>query len=223
MVFIMKKVLPCLAVAALMVTGCAPSTKVSEKKFDEEVTNYGCFMNKNVKFEGKGSMGVMEMNLTVESESDGTNLKLASTIKYLNDDVEVNTMKAMVIGEIKNDKFNGNMYMKETSWNVQAVTDLPVEDLKAMLVEFSYLAPFKYEDVKYDSKQGAYPFERYTGTFIDGSSTIDVTFRDGALKFKGNELVGYKYNMAVETEMVMIDIARTQKGGVTVTAPEIPA
>lgn len=219
----MKKIIPILAVTALLATGCAPSTKVSEKKFDQEVTNYGCFMNKNVKFEGNGSLGVMEMKLTLESESDGSNLKLASTIKYLAEDVEVNEMKAMVIGEIKEEKFNGNMYMKETSWNVQAITNLPVEDLKAMLIEFTYLAPFKYEDVKYDSKQQAYTFERYTGTFIDGSSTIDVTFRDGSLKFKGNELVSYKYNMAVETEMVMIDITRTQKGGVTVTAPEIPA
>ena len=115
MVFIMKKVLPCLAVAALMVTGCAPSTKVNEKKFTEEVTNYGVFLNNNVKFEGNATMGEMEIAFSLLSESDGENIKLHATISYLNGEAAGASMQAVLIGEVKEEKFNGNAYMNEGS------------------------------------------------------------------------------------------------------------
>ena len=218
----MKKILPCLAVAALMVTGCAPSTKVSEKKFDEEVTNYGCFLNNNVEFKGTARMGDMEMELTLDSDSDGQKINLGATLKYLGDDVEVDTMKAMIIGEAKNDKFNGNMYTFETEWVQTPVSDFPMEDLKEMLVEFTYLAPVRYESVKYDSSAKAYVFNKFVATFPDdGDSEITITFRDGELAFKNKELVSYKYEMSVGPESINLEVNRAKKGGVKVEAPSI--
>ena len=221
----MKKILPCLAVAALMVTGCAPSTKVSEKKFTEEVTNYGVFLNNNVKFEGNATMGEMEVQFALLSESDGENVKLHTTITYLNGEAEGASMQAVLIGEVKEDKFNGNAYMNEgtAAWGTSPMTNVPMEDIKAQLIEFTYLAPLEYEDVKYDSKEKGYVFDKFVTSIRDGDTTIAATFKDGELKFKGGELISYKYDMAVGTNLMEIDLARTQKGGVTVTAPEIPA
>ena len=130
----MKKVLPCLAVAALMVTGCAPSTKVSEKKFTEEVTNYGAFLNNNVKFEGNATMGEMEVSMTLLSESDGENLKLHATITYVNGENAGASMQAVLIGEVKEEKFNGNAYMNEgTAWGTTVMNDVPMEEIKSQL------------------------------------------------------------------------------------------
>ena len=224
MVFIMKKVLPCLAVAALMVTGCAPSTKVSEKKFTEEVTNYGVFLNNNVKFEGNATMGEMEVQFALLSESDGANVKLHATITYLNGEAEGASMQAVLIGEVKEDKFNGNAYMNEgAGWGTSPMNNVPMEEIKSQLVEITYLAPVEYKDVKYDSKEKGYVFDKFVTSIRDGDMTIAATFKDGELKFKGGELISYKYDMAVGTNLMEIDLARTQKGGVTVTAPEIPA
>ena len=223
MVFIMKKVLPCLAVAALMVTGCAPSTKVSEKKFTEEVTNYGVFLNNNVKFEGNATLGENEVQMTLLSESDGANVKLHATITYLNGEDAGQAMQAVLIGEVAEDKFNGNAYMYEGAWGAMPMTDVPMEEIKSQLVEFTYLAPIEYKIVEYDSKEKAYVFDKFVTSIPDGSSTIAATFKDGALKFKGGELISYKYDMAVGTNLMEISLERTQKGGVTVTAPEIPA
>ena len=224
MVFIMKKVLPCLAVAALMVTGCAPSTKVSEKKFTEEVTNYGAFLNNNVKFEGSAAMGEMDISMTLLSESDGENLKLHATITYVNGENAGASMQAVLIGEVKEEKFNGNAYMNEgTAWGTTVMNDVPMEEIKSQLVEITYLAPVEYKDVKYDSKEKGYVFDKYVTSIQDGDMTIAATYKDGIFKFKGGELISYKYDMAVGTMLINIDLARTQKGGVTVTAPEIPA
>ena len=224
MVFIMKKVLPCLAVAALMVTGCAPSTKVSEKKFTEEVTNYGVFLNNNVKFEGNATMGEMEVSMTLLSESDGENLKLHATITYLNGEGAGASMQAVFIGEVKEEKFNGNAYMSEGGpWGTKVMNNVPMEEIKSQLVEITYLAPVEYKDVKYDSKEKGYVFDKFVTSIRDGDMTIAATFKDGELKFKGGELISYKYDMAVGTNLMEIDLARTQKGGVKVEAPEIPA
>ena len=224
MVFIMKKVLPCLAVAALMVTGCAPSTKVSEKKFTEEVTNYGVFLNNNVKFEGSATMGEMEVSMTLLSESDGENLKLHATISYLNGEAAGASMQAVLIGEVKEEKFNGNAYMSEGGpWGTSPMNNVPMEEIKSQLVEFTYLAPVEYKDVKYDSKEKGYVFDKFVTSIRDGDMTIAATFKDGELKFKGGELISYKYDMAVGTNLMEIDLARTQKGGVKVEAPELGA
>ena len=220
----MKKVLPCLAVAALMVTGCAPSTKVSEKKFTEEVTNYGVFLNNNVKFEGNATMGEMEVAMTLLSESDGENVKLHATISYVNGENAGASMQAMLIGEVKEDKFNGNAYMSEGGpWGTSPMTNVPMEEIKSQLVEFTYLAPVEYKDVKYDSKEKGYVFDKFVTSIRDGDMTIAATFKDGELKFKGGELISYKYDMAVGTNLMEIDLARTQKGGVKVEAPELGA
>ena len=224
MVFIMKKVLPCLAVAALMVTGCAPSTKVNEKKFTEEVTNYGVFLNNNVKFEGNATMGEMEVQFALLSESDGANVKLHATITYLNGEAEGASMQAVLIGEVKEDKFNGNAYMNEgAGWGTSPMNNVPMEEIKSQLVEITYLAPVEYKDVKYDSKEKGYVFDKFVTSIRDGDMTIAATFKDGELKFKGGELISYKYDMAVGTNLMEIDLARTQKGGVTVTAPALGA
>ena len=224
MVFIMKKVLPCLAVAALMVTGCAPSTKVNEKKFTEEVTNYGVFLNNNVKFEGNATMGEMEVAMTLLSESDGENVKLHATISYLNGEAAGASMQAVLIGEVKEEKFNGNAYMSEGGpWGTKVMNNVPMEEIKSQLVEITYLAPVEYKDVKYDSKEKGYVFDKFVTSIRDGDMTIAATFKDGELKFKGGELISYKYDMAVGTNLMEIDLARTQKGGVKVEAPEIPA
>ena len=220
----MKKVLPCLAVAALMVTGCAPSTKVNEKKFNEEVTNYGAFLNNNVKFEGNATMGEMEVAFSLLSESDGENIKLHATISYLNGEAAGASMQAVLIGEVKEEKFNGNAYMNEgAGWGTNVMDNVPMEEIKSQLVEITYLAPVEYKVVKYDSKEKGYVFDKYVTSIRDGATTIAATFKDGTLKFKGGELISYKYDMAVGTNLMEIDLARTQKGGVTVTAPEIPA
>ena len=224
MVFIMKKVLPCLAVAALMVTGCAPSTKVNEKKFTEEVTNYGVFLNNNVKFEGNATMGEMEVGMTLLSESDGENVKLHATISYLNGEYAGASMQAVLIGEVKEEKFNGNAYMNEgAGWGTSPMTNVPMEEIKSQLVEITYLAPVEYKDVKYDSKEKGYVFDKFVTSVRDGAMTIAATFKDGELKFKGGELISYKYDMAVGTNLMEIDLARTQKGGVKVEAPELGA
>ena len=219
----MKKVLPCLAVAALMVTGCAPSTKVSEKKFAEEVTNYGVFLNNNVKFEGSAAMGEMDVSMTLLSESDGENLKLHATISYLNGENAGASVQAILIGEVKEEKFNGNAYMNEggETWGTTVMTDVPMEEIKSQLVEFTYLAPVEYKDVKYDSEEKGYVFDKYVTSIPDGDMTIAATFKDGLFKFKGGELISYKYDMAVGTILMEIDLARTQKGGVEVVAPTI--
>ena len=220
----MKKVLPCLAVAALMVTGCAPSTKVNEKKFTEEVTNYGVFLNNNVKFEGNATMGEMEVAMTLLSESDGENVKLHATISYLNGEAAGASMQAVLIGEVKEEKFNGNAYMSEGGpWGTKVMNNVPMEEIKSQLVEITYLAPVEYKDVKYDSKEKGYVFDKFVTSIRDGDMTIAATFKDGELKFKGGELISYKYDMAVGTNLMEIDLARTQKGGVKVEAPEIPA
>ena len=224
MVFIMKKVLPCLAVAALMVTGCAPSTKVSEKKFTEEVTNYGAFLNNNVKFEGNATMGEMEVAFSLLSESDGENIKLHATITYLNGEYAGAAMQAVLIGEVKEEKFNGNAYMNEgAGWGTSPMTNVPMEEIKSQLVEITYLAPVEYKDVKYDSKEKGYVFDKYVTSIQDGDMTIAATYKDGLFKFKGGELISYKYDMAVGTNLMEINLERTQKGGVTVTAPELGA
>lgn len=224
MVFIMKKVLPCLAVAALMVTGCAPSTKVNEKKFTEEVTNYGVFLNNNVKFEGNATMGEMEVSMTLLSESDGENVKLHATIAYLNGEAAGAAMQAVLIGEVKEEKFNGNAYMNEgAGWGTKVMNNVPMEEIKSQLVEFTYLAPVEYKVVKYDSEEKGYVFDKYVTSIPDGSTTIAATFKDGLFKFKGGELISYKYDMAVGTNLMEIDLARTQKGGVKVVAPELGA
>ena len=224
MVFIMKKVLPCLAVAALMVTGCAPSTKVNEKKFTEEVTNYGAFLNNNVKFEGNATMGEMEIAFSLLSESNGENVKLHATISYLNGENEGASMQAVLIGEVKEEKFNGNAYMNEgTAWGTTPMNNVPMEEIKSQLVEFTYLAPVEYNIVKYDSKEKGYVFDKYVTSIRDGATTIAATFKDGLFKFKGGELISYKYDMAVGPNLMEIDLARTQKGGVTVTAPALGA
>ena len=223
MVFIMKKVLPCLAVAALMVTGCAPSTKVNEKKFTEEVTNYGVFLNNNVKFEGNATMGEMEVAFSLLSESDGANVKLHATITYLNGEGAGQAMQAVLIGEVAEDKFNGNAYMYEGAWGTMPMNNVPMEEIKSQLIEFTYLAPIEYKIVEYNSKEKAYVFDKFVTSIRDGDTTIAATFKDGTLKFKGGELVSYKYDMAVGTNLMELNLERTQKGGVTVTAPEIPA
>ena len=224
MVFIMKKVLPCLAVAALMVTGCAPSTKVNEKKFTEEVTNYGAFLNNNVKFEGNATMGEMEVAFSLLSESDGENVKLHATISYLNGEAAGASMQAVLIGEVKEEKFNGNAYMNEgAGWGTNVMDNVPMEEIKSQLVEITYLAPVEYKVVKYDSKEKGYVFDKFVTSIRDGDMTIAATFKDGTLKFKGGELVSYKYDMAVGTNLMEINLERTQKGGVKVEAPELGA
>ncbi len=218
----MKKIIPILAVTALLATGCGNSAKVSEKKFTEEVTNYGAFLNHNVKFEGKATMGEFDVALSLLSESDGENLKLHATITYLNGEAEGAAMQAMLIGEVKEEKFNGNAYMSEGGpWGTKVMDNVPMEEIKSQLVEITYLAPVEYKIVKYDSEEKGYVFDKFVTSIRDGDTTIAATFKDGLFKFKGGELISYKYDMAVGTNLMEIDLARTQKGGVKVEAPSI--
>ena len=96
-------------------------------------------------------------------------------------------------------------------------------NIKSQLIEITYLAPVEYKVVKYDSEEKGYVFDKFVTSIRDGDMTIAATYKDGLLKFKGGELISYKYDMAVGPNLMEIDLARTQKGGVTVTAPEIPA
>ena len=66
-------------------------------------------------------------------------------------------------------------------------------------------------------------FDKFVTSIRDGDMTIAATFKDGTLKFKGGELVSYKYDMAVGTNLMEINLERTQKGGVKVEAPELGA
>ena len=216
----MKKIIPVLAVTALLATGCAPSTKVNEKKFNDEVPGYACVLNRNAIYEGEASLGVMTMQFKIETNSDGEKLNLHSTLKYVGDeDVEVDNMQFYLIGEVKENKFAGKMYMYEGSWGVQDLAELPMKELRDSLFEFTYLAPVEYKDTKYDSKEKAYTFDKYTIAVPGESKTMLI--RDGKLAFKGGELVSWEYSMSVETETVKLSIERTQKGKVEVKAPTV--
>ena len=222
----MKKIIPILAVTALLATGCGASkTKLSEKQWKEEVTDYGCFLNRNAVYEGDGSMGSYEVKLTLKSASDGKSVKLSSVIEYLVGENAGLSMQSCVIGEINEDVFNGDFYVneggEEGTWNHQVAADLPLEDLRKQIVEYTYFARFEYSSVKYDGKQKAYTFDKITDSIVDGGDTMEVIYRNGVIAFKGGELVSYKHTMSVSTMTVDVSMERTQKGGAEVVAPTI--
>ena len=220
----MKKIIPILAVTALLATGCGASkTKLNEKQWKEEVTDLGCFLNRNAVYEGQGTMGTMEVKLTLKSASDGKNVKLSSTIEYLVGEGAGMTSEAYVIGEVNEDVFNGDFYMKEGGgeWRHQAAEDSPLEDLRKQMVEYTYFARFEYSSVKYDGKQKAYTFDKITDSIVDGDHTMEVVYRNGVIAFKGGELVSYKHTMSFNSMTVDISMERTQKGSAEVVVPTI--
>lgn len=222
----MKKIIPILAVTALLATGCGASkTKLSEKQWKEEVTDYGCFLNRNAVFEGDGSMGLYEVKLTVKSASDGKNVRVSSVIEYLVGENAGSSMQSCVIGEINEEVFNGDFYVNEGgpegTWRHQVAADYPLEDFKKQMIEFTYFARFEYSSVKYDDKQKAYTFDKITDSIVDHGDTLEVTYRNGVISFKGGELVSYKHTMSVSSMTISVNMERTQKGGAEVVAPTI--
>ena len=215
----MKKFIPCLAMAALLITGCGgASRKISEEKFREEVTDYGFLLNNNAKFEGDAIMMGINADAEMGVNSDGKNISFYFKMKA--GEME---MENRLIGEIENNKVKGTIYAySEGSWEVEPSPEegITLSQFKGLLATLVYFPTFEMKDFKYDSKEKAYTAESISVT-IDFGEPVPFVFSDVTLSFKKNELVSYEYTMSGMGESIELEMERTEAGGVTVEEPNL--
>lgn len=223
----MKRIIPVLAVAALLVTGCgADKNKISEKKFDEEIGQYGFILNRNAKYEGSAVLFGQNATMTVEASSDGTNI--AYCTRFVVDGV-AGAMESYLIGKFENERISGTWYHTEntasSTWSVDTTPEggITLEEFGPTLVESSYFVAFNYKELEYNSKEKAYQAKRIDKAVDMGGpdGTLAIIFRDVSLKFEKNEMIAWSYEMTSMGQPIQIDMERTVVGGIEVVAPTI--
>ena len=222
----MKKLFFCLAATALLATGCAKANayKVSEKKFEEEVTNYGFVLNNNAKFEGSVVMTVgtdaMTQSLEMEMDSAGEHKRFK-----IHQEVEgEGEMDSVVELKETGETFELNWYRKsfdDTSYSLIKQEGLTHEELLGNLNEIVYLPGFKYNDVKFNKDNNSYHCDSYTVAIHDGGSVLAAIYTNVNLQFKNNRLDKVDFFLSAPGGNGTVKFAKTQSSGVTVELPTI--
>ncbi len=222
----MKKIIFCLAATALMTVGCSKGSayKVSEKNFEEEITNYGFALNNNAKFEGSVVMTVgtdaMTQSLEMEMDSAGEYKRFK-----VHQEVEgAGEMDSIVDLKEKEGSFDLNWYRKsfdDTSYSLIKQEGLSREELLSNLNEIVYLPGFKYNEVKFNEDNNSYHCDSYTVAIHDGGSVVAAIYTNVNLQFKNNRLNKVDFLLAAPGGNGTIQFEKTQSGGVTVELPNI--
>lgn len=222
----MKKIIFCLAATALMTVGCSKGSayKVSEKKFEEEVTNYGFVLNNNAKFEGSVAMTVgtdaMTQSLEMEMDSAGEHKRFK-----VHQEVEgEGAMDSVVELKETGETFELNWYRKsfdDTSYSLIKQEGLTREELLGNLNEIVYLPGFKYNEVKFNEDNNSYHCDSYTVAIHDGGSVLAAIYTNVNLQFKNNRLDKVDFFLSAPGGNGQVQFAKTQSGGVAVELPTI--
>ena len=222
----MKKLFFCLAATALLATGCARANayKVSEKKFEEEVTNYGFVLNNNAKFEGSVVMTVgtdaMTQSLEMEMDSAGEHKRFK-----IHQEVEgEGEMHSVVELKETGETFELNWYRKsfdDTSYSLIKQEGLTREELLSNLNEMVYLPGFKYNEVKFNEDNNSYHCDSYTVAIHDGGSVLAAIYTNVNLQFKNNRLDKVDFFLSAPGGNGKVEFAKTQSSGVAVELPTI--
>ena len=223
----MKKIIFCLAATALMTIGCsgkANAYKVSEKKFEEEITNYGFVLNNNAKFEGSVVMTVgteaMTQSLEMEMDSEGEHKRFK-----IHQEVEgEGEMNSVVELKETGETFELNWYRKsfvDTSYSLIKQEGLTREELLGNLNEIVYLPGFKYNEVKFNKDNNSYHCDSYTVAIHDGGSVLAAIYTNVNLQFKDNRLDKVDFFLSAPGGNGTVQFAKTQTGGIAVELPNI--
>ena len=213
---LIKKTIPCLAVAAILTTGCSGAkTTIKADKFKEEVTEYGFLLNRTAKYEGTVDLGESGSGkYELFADSDGKNIAFANVFTGA-EGSETYGFR----GTIESGNVSGVLYMRDgdEEWDTTPVSNLPNAIFSLYLFEFTYFGPFAYEKFTYDKKEKAYTAKEYNFTLDE----TNIRFKDMSLRFKSNQLVGWKYIMGIDdsSQSITIDMERSATKGVEVPVP----
>lgn len=224
----MKKLFFCLATTALMTIGCstkANAYKVTEKKFEEEITNYGYVFNNNAKFEGSFvlSLGEEAMMSTIVMEFDSQGEHQRFRV-HQETEGEGGMDSVCDLHKLESGDYNIDWYRKgygDTNYELVTIENLPYDALKSYMNELVYFPALEYKDVEFEADNNTYHCDSYTVAIQDGGETFAAVYSNINLQFENNRVNKFEFTLAAPGGMASIQLEKTQTGGITVELPTV--
>ena len=218
----MKKNLFCLAATALLATGCTGgnSYKVSEKKFNAEVADYGVVLNNNARFEGTAVMGLTNtLTVEVDSEGDAAKFKVHQAVEG-----EGEMVSYQQVDKNEDNTYNITWIRKgfgETSYTKLNYDNLSWDDAKSYIMECVYIPSAPFKNYEFDSKENIYECDSYTTSMKDEGFSLAIVYTNIKIQFKDNRLFSIEFSLQSGEMQGSVQMEKTQTGGVAVTLPTI--